>query len=215
MKIRTGLALGATLAVLVVTVPLSAQLFGLLDVLPWETERTESSQPALLESLEDLSSYHAARGNYQVVVSIEEDSAIAPDFLAGEERTLLAAGSVDATVDFSTLSEDAIRVREDGSAVITLPTPELEDAHVDPERSEVVEHDRGLVNRVVGAVSEPTSIPESDLYALAGDELDDAATEAELQLRAEDNPREMLEGMLGELGYEDVTVRFEEPAPSV
>ena len=34
MKIRTGLALGATLAVLVVSVPLSAQLFGLLDPQP-------------------------------------------------------------------------------------------------------------------------------------------------------------------------------------
>jgi hypothetical protein len=209
MKIRTGLALGATLAVLVVTVPLSARLFGLLDGLPWETERSETSQPALLESLEDLSSYHAARGNYQVVVSIEEDHPLAPDFLAGEERTLLAAGSVDATVDFSMLPEDAIDVRDDDRVVVTLPTPQLEDAHVDPERSEVVEHDRGLVNRVVGAVADSTSISEQDLYLLAGDELDEAATEAELQERAEANTRDMLEGMLGELGYEDVTVRFE------
>ena len=90
MKIRTGLALGATLAVLVVTLPLWARLFGLLDTLPWETERTEDAQPALLESLEDLSAYHAARGNYQVVVSIEEDSP-APDFLLGEGSTLLAS----------------------------------------------------------------------------------------------------------------------------
>jgi hypothetical protein len=213
MKIRTGLALGATLAVLVITVPLAARLFGVLGSLPWETERTEDAQPALLESLEDLSAYHAARGNYQVVVSIEEDS-MAPDFLLGEERTLLAAGSVDATVDFSTLSEDAIEVQDDGSVVVTLPSPELEDADVDPERSEVVEHDRGLLNRLAGTVAEG-SISETDLYVLAGDELGDAATQAELEERAEANTTEMLEGMLGELGYEDVTVRYEEPAPEV
>ncbi|OWY58721.1 hypothetical protein B7486_78445, partial [cyanobacterium TDX16] len=63
---------------------------------------------------------------------------------------------------------------------------------------------------VVGAVTDPTSISEQDLYVLAGDELDEAATQAELQERAEANTRDMLEGMLGELGYEDVTVRFED-----
>lgn len=214
MKIRTGLALGAALAVLVVALPLSARLFGLVGTLPWESERTESSQPALLESLEDLSSYHAARGNYQVVVSIEEGLSFAPGFLAGEERTLLAAGTVDATVDFAGLSEDAIEVVDDDTVVVSLPAPRLEDAQVDPSRSQLVEHERGLVNRIVGAVADPTSISEQDLYLLAGDELDAAAQEARLQERAEENTRAMLEGLLGQLGYEDVTVRFEQPTPA-
>jgi hypothetical protein len=212
MKIRTGLALGAGAAVLVVTLPLTARLFGLFDALPWETETHESSQPALLESLEELSDYHAARGNYQVVVSIEESSDLVPTALYGEESTLMAAGSVDALVDFSTLPEDAIHVRPDDSVVVTLPAPVLEDADVDPERSELVEHDRGLVDRITGVVSE-SDIPESDLYVLAGDELNDAATRSELLDEAEANTQEMVEGMLAELGYTHVTVRFEEPAP--
>jgi hypothetical protein len=214
MKIRTGLALGVAAAVLVVTLPLTARLFGLFDALPWETETQESSQPALLESLEELSDYHAARGNYQVVVSIEESSDLVPTALYGEESTLMAAGSVDALVDFSTLAEDAIRVRPDDSVVVTLPAPVLEDAEVDPERSEVVQHDRGLVDRITGVVSE-SDIPESDLYALAGDQFDDAATESELLDEAEANTQEMVEGMLAELGYTDVTVRFEEPSTDV
>lgn len=212
MKIRTGLALGVAAAVVLLATPLAARLFGALDRLPWETEREESAQPALLESLEDLSDFHAARGNYQVVVSIEE-SGFLPSAIVGEERTLMASGSVDASVDFSTLADGAIEVGPDDEVIVTLPAPQLEDAQVDPERSEVVEHDRGLFDRIAGAVTH-SDIPESDLYALAGDELDDAATASDLLAQAEDNTTAMVEGMLAELGYDDVTVRFEQPEPS-
>jgi len=187
---------------------------GLFDRMPWESETHESSQPALLESLEELSDYHAARGNYQVVVSVEESSPLVPSALYGEETTLMASGSVDALVDFSTLPDGAIEVGPDDAVVVTLPEPVLEDADVDPERSEVVEHRRGLFDRISGAVSE-SDIPESDLYVLAGDELNEAATQSELLDEAEANTQEMVEGMLGELGYQDVTVRFEAPEPQV
>jgi len=212
MKIRTGLALGLGVAIVAVAVPLSGVLlFSAFDDLPWESERSERSGPTMLRSLEDLADYHAARGNYQVAVTIEEDSPVAPDFLMGEESTLLATGSVDAVVDFSNLDEDAIRTGPDGEVTLTLPEPVLEEAEVDPEQSEVMDHDRGFVDRITGALDDQSAISESDLYVLAGDELDDAATEADLQERAEDNTRDMLEQMLGELGYDDVTVSFAAP----
>jgi hypothetical protein len=207
MKIRTGLALGAAAAVLVVTVPLTAKLLGVFDGLPWETERTERSEPSVLNSLEDLADFHAARGNYQVAVTIEEDSPVAPSFLAGEQSTLLAQGSVDAVVDFSTLDDDAIRIGPDGEVTVTVPEPELVDAQVNPEHSEVMSHERGLLDRVTSMFSD-NEISERDLYVLAGDELNEAASESELQDRAQANTTDMLEGMLGELGYKDVTVQF-------
>lgn len=211
MKIRTGIALALGLAVAVVTVPLGARLYSSLGGnLPWESEREESAGPALLHSLEDLAEYHAARGNYQVHVGIDETSPIAPSFLHGESADLLATGSVDATIDLSDLDDDAVRVRDDGSVLVTLPAPELAPAVVDPEQSEVVGREQGLLDRVAGVVADD-EIPESDLYALAADELDAAALDSDLTSRAEANTRDMLEGLLAELGFDDATVRFSPP----
>ena len=54
----------------------------------------------MLQSLQRLDEYHAARANLQQVVDIERDTKHVPSFIKGERMVMVASGDVDATVDF-------------------------------------------------------------------------------------------------------------------
>jgi Protein of unknown function (DUF4230) len=124
----------------------------------------------------------------------------------------VAAGSVDAEVDFSNLKGDAIKVSEDGTRVdVTLPHARLTPARVDPDQSRVFSRERGLLDRLGSVLSDnPTS--ERELYRLAGAKMQAAADGSDLKARAEQNTRAMLQSMLRSLGYREVTVTFRDPA---
>ncbi len=181
---------------------------------PFDEETVDRSQPVLLKSLENLSEYRAATANLQVVVDVEEDTGLIPSWLKGERTLFVAAGSVDAAVDFSALSRDerAVRVSDDRrSATITLPAPTLSEPRIEPDRTRVYDRDRGLFDRVEDAVSDRPG-DEQPLYQLAEKKLSEAAAaEPELRRTAERNTRAMLEGMLRGLGFERITVRFAQP----
>jgi hypothetical protein len=175
--------------------------------MPFASRQVDRSQPAVLLALDDLSEYHAATGQFQVIVDLQRDSRL-PDFLHGERTLFVAGGTVDAIVDFRGLGPDAVEVSADRRRVtLTLPAPRLSDPRVDPERSYVFERDRGLLDRVAGLFSDnPTG--ERELYLLAEAKLEAAAAEAGLAGRAENNTRAMLRTLLGALGFEDVSVNF-------
>ncbi len=177
---------------------------------PFATDSVDRSQPALLEAIEDLSEYRAATGQFQVIMDVEDDTRFVPSFIRGERTVFLAGGTVDASVDFAGLATDAIEVSDDGTSVtVRLPPARLSQPRIDPERSYVVDRERGLLDRAGSVFSDnPTS--ERDLYLLAEEKLSAAAAEADLVERAEANTRTMLESMLGSLGYSEVTVIFED-----
>ena len=181
---------------------------------PFKEETVDRSQPTLLRSLENLSEYRAATANLQVVVDVEEDTDLIPSWVKGERTLFVAAGSVDAAVDFSALSRDerAVRVSDDRrSATITLPAPTLSEPRIDPDRTRVYDRDRGVLDRIEDAFSDRPG-DEQPLYQLAEEKLGEAAAaEPELRRTAERNTRAMLEGMLRGLGFERVTVRFAQP----
>lgn len=176
---------------------------------PFKSETVDRSQPALLERLSDLSEYRAASAELQVLIDVEKDIRFLPSFVAGQRVTFLAGGSVDGAVDFGSLGDGAVEI--DGDKVtITLPAAEIVDVDVDPDRSYVVNRDRGILDRVGGIFSDnPTG--EQELYQLAEDKLRTAADQSALRDRAERNTRKMLEALLRSLGFDEVTVVFEEP----
>ena len=180
---------------------------------PFATETKDRSQPVLLKSLESLSEYRAATANMQEIVDIERDVKLLPGFIAGEKALLVAAGTVDAGVDFGALRErGSVKVSDDRRAVeIVLPPATLSEARVDLERSRIVDTDRGIVNRVGDAFSDDTN-EERELLLLAQRKIEDAARQnaALLQL-AERNTRAMLTGLLRGLGFERITIRFTPP----
>ena len=215
---RTGRRLGsvvlATLAVVFLGYLAYTALIGALPSLnPFGTETTVRSGPAVLQSIEPLSEYRAATGNYELIIEMQEDSQLLPSFLRGERTLFVASGSVDAGVEFSGLDEDAITVSDDGRSVtVDLPAPRLFEARVDPDRSRVFDRDRGVFDRLEG-LFEDSPTEDRPLFALSERRLREAATEdRELLATAARNTRSMLEGMLRGLGFENVTVNFAEEA---
>ena len=206
---------GALAALAVVVLLLGVGVTKLGDLLPsfgnpFTTDTVDRSQPALLQAIEDLAEYRAATGQFQVILDVEDDTRFVPSFIRGERTVFLAGGTVDASVDFNGLAQDAIEVSDGGTAVVVrLPPARLSEPRVDPERSYVVDRERGLLDRAASVLSDnPTS--ERDLYLLAQERLARAAAEAGLMERAETNTQHMLEAMLESLGYRQVTVVFED-----
>ena len=210
-RLSGPLLLIAAVVVLLVALP------ALIPALnPFDEETVDRSGPVLLKSLEDLSEYRAASANMQVVVDVEQDTDLIPSFIKGERTLFVAAGTVDAAVDFGGLSRspDAVQVSDDRKSVtITLPAARLTEARIDAERSRVYDRDRGALDRIEEALSDDGGADQQDLYVLAEEKLTEAAaSDTALIETAERNTRSMLEGMMRGLGFEDVTVRFEQPA---
>jgi len=186
-----------------------------LDVLPsisnpFGSEEVDRTGPAVLHALRDVSRYEAATGEFQVLVDVEHDANYLPDAIRGDRTVFMAQGTVDAEVDFTGITGDAVRVADDGSVTVTLPEATLSEARIDSDQSRVVARDRGLLDRL-GDVLSDNPVDDRELYLRAEDRLGAAAAEAGLADRAEANTRRMLEGMLGQLGHDDVTVVFEPP----
>ncbi|MER7455758.1 DUF4230 domain-containing protein [Micromonospora sp. NPDC126480] len=204
-------ALGA--AALVVVALLGVQATGILPDFrnPFAKEQTDRSQPPLLKSIQDLSRYVAAEGNFQVVVDLQNDRRNVPDWLLNERTLFVGAGSVEAYVDFGTISEGAIVQSADGKSVeIKLPAPQLGRTNLDLEKSYVFAEQRGLLNRI-GELVDGDPNRQQEVYRLAEERITAAARDSGLTQRAEENTRKMLEGLLRSLGYERVTVTYTAP----
>lgn len=175
-----------------------AGLFGISN--PFKTETIDRSQPALLKSIQDISEFHGAVGNFEVVLDIEDDVNNLPDFLAGERTLFVAAGTVDGYVDFSSLGNGDLTLSEDGTSVeIRLPEAELGEPNLDQDRTYMFDQDRGLINRLDDAFSVSD---QSDFYQRAEEKMVKAAEESELAQQARENTKAMLVGMFTPLDFE-------------
>lgn len=183
-----------------------AVLPGLRDLFGEETH--DRSGPALLKSVQDLSRYDAASGNFQVVVDLEKDAKFLPDAVRGTRTLYVGAGTVDAYVDLGRLGKDDVKVDSDRtSATLRLPHAALGKPALDPDRSYAVSKQRGLFDRLGDLFSDnPNS--ERAVQKLAVKHIGEAAKESELTGRAEDNTTAMLDGLLHSLGFEDVKVTY-------
>lgn len=203
------LAVGAGVAVLV---PVGIEIAGWLPDDPFEQDVVDRSTTPLLLALEDLAEYHAATGTFQVVVDQEKDTRYVPSVISGERVQLLATGTADAYVDFTTLDDGAVTLSADGTAAtIELPAPRLDEVRIDPRETRVLDRDRGLVERIGDAVGDDP-VDDSPVYALAEDKLTAAAAGSDLRERAETNTRAMLTGLARSLGVDRVEVTFAETA---
>lgn len=178
---------------------------------PFAEQETDRSQPPVLKSIQDLSRFTAAQGNFQVVVDLQNNRRYVPDFLLNQRTLFVGVGSVEAYVDFSTIGEGAVVESADGTEVeIKLPAPQLSEAQLDVEESYVFAEQRGLFNRVRDAFSgDPNR--QRETYQRAEEAITQAAKDTELLQRAEENTRKMLEGLLRSLGYQKVTISFDAP----
>ncbi|MFD4263348.1 DUF4230 domain-containing protein [Streptomyces sp. NPDC058534] len=197
-----------------VVVVLAVLFAGLrLSVIPglndlFGTETKDRSGPALLKSIQDISRYEAASGNFQVVVDLEKDTKFLPDAVRGSRTLYVGAGTVDAFVDLGKMGEDDVTVNDDRtSATLRLPHAALGEPALDPDRSYAVSKQRGLLDRLGDLFSDnPNS--EQAVQKLAARHIGDAAKDSELKARAESNTTAMLQGLLRSLGFKEVRVAY-------
>jgi hypothetical protein len=180
---------------------------GLKDLFGTKTE--DRTGPALLQSIQDISRYDAASGNFQVVVDLEKDAKFLPDAIRGTRTLYVGAGAVDAYVDLGKVGKDDVTVNDDRtSATLRLPHAHLGKPALDADRSYAVSKQRGLLDRLGDLFSDnPNS--EQAVQKLAVKHIGEAAEESELTTRAETNTTDMLEGLLHSLGFKDVKVTYE------
>ncbi|GGS77888.1 DUF4230 domain-containing protein [Streptomyces violaceus] len=179
---------------------------GLKDL--FGTDTHDRSGPALLKSIQDISRYDAASGNFQVVVDLEKDARFLPDAIRGTRTLYVGAGTVDAYVDLGKVGENDVRVNGDRtSATLRLPHAQLGKPALDPDRSYAVSKQRGLFDRLGDLFSDNPN-GEQAVQKLAVRHIGDAAKESELTARAEKNATGMLEGLLRSLGFKEVRVSY-------
>ncbi|GHK05277.1 hypothetical protein SY2F82_70740 [Streptomyces sp. Y2F8-2] len=202
---KAVVALVALLAVFFAGLRLSV-FPGLRDL--FGTDTHDRSGPALLKSIQDMSRYQAASGNFQVVVDLEKDSRFLPSAIRGTRTLYVGAGTVDAYVDLGKVHEQDVEVNGDRtSATIRLPHAALGKPALDPDRSYAVSKQRGLLDRIGDFFSDnPGS--EQAVQKLAVQHIAEAAKESELTGRAETNTTSMLDGLLKSLGFKEVKVSY-------
>ncbi len=183
---------------------------GWLD--PFHEKTKDRSGPVLLRSIQNLSRYEAASGNYQVVVDLEKDAQFLPGALRGQRTVFVGSGSVDAYVDFSHLGKDSITTDKTRTSVtVTVPHAQLEKTTLDPKHSYVFAKQRGIFDRF-GDFFSSNPNQQQQLYVLASQKIQDAAKTGALAQRADTNTKLMLTNMLTALGYTHVTVTFGTPS---
>ncbi|WP_181140518.1 DUF4230 domain-containing protein [Streptomyces sp. Ru62] len=198
-------ALVLVLAVLFAGIRL-AVLPGIKDL--FGTETHDRSGPALLKSIQDMSRYDAASGNFQVVVDLDKDAKFLPDAIRGSRTLYVGAGTVDAYVDLGRVGEKDVTVNGDRtSATIRLPHARLGRPALDPDHSYAVSKQRGLLDRLGDLFSDnPNS--EQAVQQLAVRHIGDAARTSGLTARAERNTTGMLQGLLRSLGFTEVHIAY-------
>jgi hypothetical protein len=176
---------------------------------PFREETIDRTGPAVLKAVRDLQDYRAASGHFEVIVDIEKDTRFVPDAIKGERVLFVAAGSVDAGIDFSGLEQGAVEVSEDRRSVsLVLPPATFRNPDLDLERSYVYDRDRGAIDRLRSLFGEDAGL-QPDLYRLAERKLAAAARGGSgLLARAERNTRTMLTGLLRALGFTRIDIRF-------
>jgi Protein of unknown function (DUF4230) len=201
----------AAIAGIIVILLLVTTMFGLWPKFGniFGSKTTDRTGPVLLVSIQDLSRFEAASGNFQVIVDLQNDRKYVPDFLFNERSLFVADGSVDAYVDFSRIGEGDIQVDPNNSKKVTvnLPAPQLEPPNLDEGRSYLYATQKGLINRL-GDVFANNANDEQQLYQLGQQKIAAAARDSELPSRAEKNTTAMLKGLLRSLGYTSVTVNY-------
>ncbi|WP_045878027.1 DUF4230 domain-containing protein [Pseudofrankia sp. DC12] len=177
---------------------------------PFKHQTIDRSEPAVLRSLETINDYHAASGHFEVVVDTQSSTKYIPSWLSGEQVLFVGVGTVDSVVSFKGLDASRVKVSPDGKSVtITLPPPTLSKPNLDLQKSYVVARQRGALTRIGNFFGGQSS--DKNVYIKATQQMTSAASaDGQLVNLGKQNTAGMLRGLLGALGYTNVTINFEE-----
>jgi hypothetical protein len=180
---------------------------------PFASNQVDRSAPAVLEKIKELEQFTAAEGQFVQTVDFERDAKYLPSLLKGERVVASVQGNVDATVDFGSLDQDAVKVSDNRRTIsLRLPAPELQPADIEESSTKILTRDRGVIDRAEDFFSSnPTD--DTPLYRAAEKKVDAAAARSDLQQTARSNTERWLRTFLGAAGFDKVVISWA-PAPS-
>ncbi len=203
------LSLPITLAVILALFMAAGRLNLLPDLPnPFAERQVDRSQPVLLKSIQNMSRYTGATGNFQIVLDLDNDAKFLPSQILGKRTLYVAAGSVGAYTDLGSLKSGAVAVSEDRRSVtLALPHAQLAETALDVKRSYIYSQQRGLFDRL-GDFFSGNPGNQQQLEVLATERIQAAAKDTTLAATAETNTKTMFEGLLASLGFTSVNVTF-------
>ena len=166
--------------------------------------------PSVLLAVKNLARLETASFHMERVIDLSEQQSLLFGLVKSEDAILLVAvADVSGGVDLQRLSErDVVADLSKKRVKITLPPPEVFHAELDNSKTYV--H-----TRRTGALATRKENLETRARAEAERTLVDAALQAGLLARANDNARHAVIGLLRALGYEEIEVTVQGALPAV
>jgi len=205
LRLGGGLLVLALVGMLGVGALLSALIGALMAEEP-QTRTVTRPTPSVVVAIRDLSRLETTRFHMERVIEMHQRQRRLLDLVEAEDSILLvAAGDVSAGVDLGALEEGDVQVQwETRQAQLTLPAAEIFSSRLDSERTFVHRRETDLL-------AERDERLESSARREAERSIHEAALEAGILERAQENAERTVRGLVTSLGYEEVEIRFRAP----
>lgn len=198
--VTTALAFLAGLAVALIAIMLivrtSQGWAGTVSSWFQRTTRTDLSQPTVVDRIQKLQRLETVVYTMDKIVSGEKESAILPNFLAGDRLLLLVHGEVIAGIDFQMLKPADVQVN--GKKLrVRVPQAQLLVTRLDSSKTRVYSRQTGLL-----VPTDPNL--ESQVRDDAERELRRSALADGILQKAQENARTTLTSLMQSMGFEEV-----------
>jgi type IV secretory pathway TrbD component len=198
-----GLLAGAVLTVLLLGAGLwmatGYGLYHFIDALRSGGTRINVDQPTVVHQIQQLKRLETVSYTMDKIISGEHDNAYLPKFLAGDRLLLVVHGEVVAGIDLAGLQARDVAIAGQ-KITIHLPAAMVFSTRIDNAKTRVYSRDTGLF-------SSPDPNLESEVRVEAEKQLQQAALQDGILLKAGENARGTIGGMLQGLGFREVEIR--------
>jgi len=224
---RPGRGMAFWVAVVAGTVAILLVVFNLLGFsLPnlFKKQTTDRSGPVLLIRIEDLARLETARGDFSVIIDIEQTRQLIPDWIYGNRTLFEAYGSVNAYVDLTNVTASGapasaaarpgivVDSTDPKKVTVTLPAPQLDTPNIDTNASQLIDAQTGLFNRFEKFV-DPGSDNGLEMIQIAQQKIAQAAVTSGLLAEAQTHAKTVITDLLQSLGFTTIIINFL-PGPS-
>jgi hypothetical protein len=160
------------------------------------TTHVDLSQPTVVNRIQRLQRLETVVYTMDKIVTGEKQSAVLPDFLAGDRLLLLVHGEVIAGIDFQTLTNADVQII--GKTVhVRLPQAQVLVTRLDSSKTHVYSRQTGLL-----VPTDPNL--ETQVRQEAEEELRRSALADGILQKAQENARATVQTLMQSMGFADV-----------
>jgi len=160
------------------------------------TTHTDLTQPTVVDRIQKLQRLETVVYTMDKIVTGEKQSAIWPDFLAGDKLLLMVHGEVIAGIDFAALKPADVQLT--GKSVrVRIPPAQVLVTRLDSTKTRVYSRQTGLLVPV-----DPNL--ESQVRDAAERELQRSALADGILQKAQENARATISGLMQGMGFQEV-----------